>query len=878
MRLRGIELTNIRRFAGHRAVLSGIGDGITVLSESNEFGKSTFFDALHAVFFERHRSTRAPVKALQPHAGGAPEVAVDVELPEGRFRIAKRWLSRPQARITDAGGRVIAQDDEAEAWIDRLMGGDLAGPSGLLWVRQGLIGLEPEGASTEERREREKGLATRRGLLSSVAGEIDMMTGGRRMDAVLDRVVADLARYATATGRPKAGGDWSRALDEAEALAAQETELRPRAARLSQDLSRRAEVQRSLSRLTDPAEARMRAEAVVRAEAALQAAQDHRARVDRAAAALRMATLDVGAAEAEVARLDGIAQRLEQARRALAEAEAAATAAQTRAADLAARDQAASHAAEAATATLRDLQGRLRRAERARSAQAARGQAEEWRRRLDRATGLLAERAALQARRDRLTVTARSLTAAEQAQAALDQTRARAEARAVTVEARPAGAARALAGGLPLPDGPQPILTATEIVLPGFGTLWIDPGQARSAEAAGDLASAEATLERALQACGAQTLSTARQFWSEAQALDAQLAQTAAVLAEVAPKGPEALRAALAQAEAAAAEAGEAEAEEPAALTALLDRAGITAAESDAAARAAHDAAVRAGEARAQAEGERRTAERRLSETMAEIGAETDLDALRTTARDRLPALAQARAGAAEVLAALQADAPDLATAEAGLTRARGSLEAARQAEAAAREELVKLNTRIETEAEEGIEERLADLADRRTEALARAARCEAEVRALTRLRRALEEARTAARDAYFGPALRELQPLLAILHPGAQMSIDDQTLLPAVLTRNGQDESLDILSGGTREQVAILTRLAFARLFAASGRPVPVILDDALVHSDDDRIEAMFTALHRVARDQQILVLTCRQRAFAALGGTRAEVQVEPV
>jgi len=31
---------------------------------------------------------------------------------------------------------------------------------------------------------------------------------------------------------------------------------------------------------------------------------------------------------------------------------------------------------------------------------------------------------------------------------------------------------------------------------------------------------------------------------------------------------------------------------------------------------------------------------------------------------------------------------------------------------------------------------------------------------------------------------------------------------------------------------------------------------------------EAMFTALHRVAQNQQIIVLTCRQRAFAPLGG----------
>ncbi|AWX92289.1 hypothetical protein DPM13_00530 [Paracoccus mutanolyticus] len=35
-----------------------------MLCEPNEFGKSTFFDALHALFFERHRATRSAVKAL----------------------------------------------------------------------------------------------------------------------------------------------------------------------------------------------------------------------------------------------------------------------------------------------------------------------------------------------------------------------------------------------------------------------------------------------------------------------------------------------------------------------------------------------------------------------------------------------------------------------------------------------------------------------------------------------------------------------------------------------------------------------------------------------------------------------------------------------
>ena len=193
-------------------------------------------------------------------------MAVEIELPEGRFRMAKRWINRAHAQVLDATGRLIAQADEAEAWIDRLMDGGLAGPSGLLWVRQGLMGLE-----SDDRKDRERDQTARRDLLSSVAGEIDLMTGGRRMDAVVDRVAEALARLATATGRPKAGGEWARALEEAAELAAEESALRPRAERLTGDLARRAEVHRTLARQTDPADAAARAEALVQAQAAHQA-------------------------------------------------------------------------------------------------------------------------------------------------------------------------------------------------------------------------------------------------------------------------------------------------------------------------------------------------------------------------------------------------------------------------------------------------------------------------------------------------------------------------------------------------------------------------------------------------------------------------------
>jgi DNA repair exonuclease SbcCD ATPase subunit len=182
----------------------------------------------------------------------------------------------------------------------------------------------------------------------------------------------------------------------------------------------------------------------------------------------------------------------------------------------------------------------------------------------------------------------------------------------------------------------------------------------------------------------------------------------------------------------------------------------------------------------------------------------------------------------------------------------------------------------IRARAEDGIEEKFADVEGRLQTGEARASRYAHEAAALQRLTRALEDARHAARDAYFEPVKAELLPLLSLLHDEADIRLDDASLLPVALTRKGQEEEIDILSGGTAEQIAILTRLAFARLFARDGRSVPVILDDALIHSDDDRIERMFTALHRVAGDQQILVFTCRQRAFSRLGGADARFAVE--
>lgn len=185
------------------------------------------------------------------------------------------------------------------------------------------------------------------------------------------------------------------------------------------------------------------------------------------------------------------------------------------------------------------------------------------------------------------------------------------------------------------------------------------------------------------------------------------------------------------------------------------------------------------------------------------------------------------------------------------------------------RETIAGLNARITARFEEAMEENWREKGEALAAAEARVAAFEQEVAVLTRLTQALEAARSDARDRYLKPVMTELRPLLGLLFDDIEIAFDDRMLLPHKIVRSGQEEDVERLSGGMREQLSVLTRLAFARLLARDSRPAPVILDDALVYSDDARIERNFDALHRQARDQQISVFSCRQQAFQKLGGT---------
>src|SRR5690606_25214982 len=108
--------------------IENIGDGVNVLTAANEFGKSTSFEALHALFFQPHTGTPGSVQMLRPYAGGNPLVEADIETEDGAFRLTKQFYSGRQARVTELRtGRLVAQADEAEKFIADLTRGGADG-------------------------------------------------------------------------------------------------------------------------------------------------------------------------------------------------------------------------------------------------------------------------------------------------------------------------------------------------------------------------------------------------------------------------------------------------------------------------------------------------------------------------------------------------------------------------------------------------------------------------------------------------------------------------------------------------------------------------------------------------------------------------------
>lgn len=871
MKIRAIRLENIRRFTDP-VEITGIGGGLNVLAAPNEQGKSTIFDALHAAFFKDAKSWDKEIRALAPRAGGEPRVEVEIDLDGRAYRVVKQFQKasgKGELRIWQ-GDNLYLQSDAAEAWLQALIKSPKeGGPAGLLWVRQGLTNF----ADAKET------LAARQDLMSSVAGEVDSVTGGQRMDAIRRDVRQSLDRLVTQRGAKK-GGALELAMTEVADLTTREAELTASVEELRGQLDRRQDLRRALTDLQDPDAQRALELRLRQSQQELQAAEHYQEKLNGAEQALRNARLVLD--NHDSALTDFLARRKDRAEAAQACDEAAQQMQQIAGALEPARRilQTSEQEQTSAQALVRAAEARLAQVQRAERLEQAAVQRRALAATLTQARGVMQQIAALKERAE-----------AGPDRAMMEQVEAAREALALACQAQQLGAfaltvtyeagqeGQLTLDGAPLDGGTRIALPqGGRLNAPGLGQIDLHPGD--GAERA-RLEDAERAQAAALQAAGSGSIDAARQAYQARQEARIRLEEAEGQLQRLAPEGVMALMQRLdalpADDLAAQASVPQSEQGEPETLDQL--EAALFARRADLERAVAVLEQARQSEARQQlalegARASHRAATQRLDRAEAALAGQGDTDEKLMDLQQRQQELRQDLTEQEARHQALQQDAPDMATARARAARAKSEQSATREATQAHLRDLAVLDSRIATTAGMAVEEELAEVRDRLGSAQNRLAAVEFEVAVLRRLDQALDQARSAAQEAYIGPVLQELQPLLRLLWPEARLGLDAGQVLPDQLMRAGQEESFDSLSGGTQEQIALLVRLAFARLLARDGQPAPIILDDAIVYTDDARIEKIFDALTLQADEMQILVFTCRQKSFRALGGTQLRIR----
>jgi DNA repair exonuclease SbcCD ATPase subunit len=869
MKISRLRVDQFRRFR-QPFELRDFDPGLNLFAGPNEAGKSTLVAALRAAFFERHRS--GTVEHLRPwgDASAAPEVELDFELDGTPCRLNKRFLGKK--RCTLQFGTRTYDGAEAEDFIAEQLGFAFAakgsskaehwGIPGLLWMEQG--------SAQDIRAAVTHATDHLRTALTASLGEI---AGGDGDDVTneVERLRNEL--LTPSSDRPRGA--------HAEALQAEQS-LREALAKVDDDL---LTFRQKVDRL-----AQLRREH--EADAAQRPWEDLRARAATAATALREAQslqerllVEKRSAQSLQERADLLRQQLDRwaAEASDAQSRAEAVSATQRALDdalaLAApwqqRERDAQTQHDAARRTLALTRARDNRRALVRELDELRRKSETLAATLAQAEAEQARQLVLQAEVAACEIRTGDLNALRDQARQLRELDIRRTAIATRLRfALDAGRELRIGADVLSGDGERLLLDATTLTLPGYGRLRIEPGGGDLAALAREAAELQDRHAGALARLGLASLDAAeaRQQQHAHKLSDLKAAQ--ATLKALAPQGVDALRAER------AALAGRA-AELTQRLTAQADEGDdalppVTEAEAaeDAARHAVAEATRRLADARnrcAAAQAALDAAQRELSAARARLDDPARAQQLADTRVALTDALARQEAAALRIdELARQLDAARPQALAQDVERYTRSAEQIERSFAQRRDALTVLEVELQAAGAQGLDERRAGLARDHAAAERRAGQLARRARALDLLLRKLRDKRHALTQRLQAPLQAHLNHYLGLLFPGARIALDD-SLSPGPLTRDStagsESGEVDELSFGAREQMGVIARLAYADLLKAAGKPTLIILDDALVHSDDTRLERMKRVLFDAALRHQVLLFTCHPDKWRDMG-----------
>jgi hypothetical protein len=229
---------------------------------------------------------------------------------------------------------------------------------------------------------------------------------------------------------------------------------------------------------------------------------------------------------------------------------------------------------------------------------------------------------------------------------------------------------------------------------------------------------------------------------------------------------------------------------------------------------------------------------------------------------------AQAAKGrVAELSEQLAAAAPNAVAAElADATEAAQALRARHDEIARTLHEISVELTLFGTEGRKG---KLDAAETRREHARSEHARVGSRARAVQLLRTVMVRHRDTTRLRYVEPFRAELQRLgRPVFGPSFEVDIDtDLCILNRTL--DGCTVPYESLSGGAKEQLGILARLAGAALVAKEDA-VPILIDDALGFTDPERLAKMAEVFDTLGERGQVIVLTCTPTRYDGVKGAQ--------
>ena len=872
MIIKSIEVRNFRKFL-KPILIDKIDSGLTVIVGDNEEGKSTILEALRTAVFVRYNISGDVATGLLPyHSSVRPEIKLSFELHGNNYSLSKAFCQHPTAELfgPDGSWSGPAVDDKLQELLKFKPPGRGGGDDrhrgiwGLFWVEQGrsFKELEPNDDS-------------RSAIRATLESEVGDVLGGKRGSKILASVTKQFERKFTESGRPT--GEYAKAIKSAEVL---ETDLTDAKNKLISYEERVVELEGKLDRLSKYKSGKI----VEKAQEALQIAQEANHKIEQLEQECSKSVSDQRVAEAEseaasvawkkrqedIQGLDAAALAVKSLAEQLAELEPSVSEQQSNLA----RHTTARNTAEAAVSTAQDKLVHAEQEVRYARAKALTGELKE---RVGKARRANEKAKDFEAKAKAILIDPRALAALRKLDKEAEEARVTLEAVATGLKIMMHSGRTATFNGEKLTaDVSRRITDVAKLEIKEVCHITITPG--------GDLDELRDAHRKCTQKLGDALRRNGVKNFAEGEAqveerkrlVDDGERQTELVSIH-APDGLEVLDAELTLQGVILKNLSELQKKQlPPVADAESKLEGLRANREKAQTKL-REVTTQEEEARAQLfevqqkslrlEGELKQSRERFAQAKGELDRNRRVKADEVLGTEFGAAVKKeegtrlATQNAEKEWEEAQPEKVQLQLEQAGkaVTEIQRAIEGLNQG-------IRELQTELRTLGQMGLGEKAKDLSAKLDGARTELHRLEREARAVKLLYQVLKQAEKEAKEEFLSPVTKRVQPYLKILLPEAELVMDENIEITG-LRRGSVIEPFGSLSLGTREQLAVLARLAFADLLHEKGQPAAVILDDAIVYADEERFKNMLLILARAAKNLQVIVLTCHERDYASSG-----------